>query len=235
MYIAKEVKAPMKKTRKGSLLAILLFAVIIAIMSFGTVSVATTLYASNNESTRRYSHIQSYRAATEIAAYQYISDLQAVNVTKNLNADWISVSGGAVYTQALELIVNEIGTVDEPLTWKTLDIIHALSGAPVQNPEVLTNLLGLLGQGRAEFKLSIVDYPEIEWNAGESYVSRDESQLKLRPIEIVVELIAKGEVLKEHLFVSGLHLDVLQMKVGRDTLVTMNITTGEKGVQIYRE
>lgn len=228
-----------KRKRRGSLLAILLFAVIMAIMAFGTASVASTLYASNEESATRYSHIQSYRSATEIACYQYIGDLQAITVTKNLSGDWVSVSGSAVYTQATEVIVEQLGMTDNPLVWKVSTIEAAIAGATVSDPSVVTNLLGLLAEGRVNFQLSLVDYPEIDWAAGESFISRDESQLKLLPLEVVVELTVKGEVLKEHLFVSGLYLNVLQMvertESGRQTTVTMNITTGEKGVQIYRE
>ena len=227
------------KRRSGSLIAILLFAVVIAIMSFGTASVASTLYASNEESATRYAHIQSYRAATEIACYQYINDLQAITVTKNLSGDWVSVSGSAIYTQSVEVITEQLGMTDSPLVWKVSTIEAAIAGATVSDPAIVTNLLGLLAEGRADFQLSLVDYPDIDWTAGESYISRDESQLKLKPLEVIVELTAKGEVLKEHLYISGLYLNVLQMvertETGRQTTVTMNITTGEKGVQIYRE
>lgn len=227
------------KRRSGSLIAILLFAVVIAIMSFGTASVASTLYASNEESATRYAHIQSYRAATEIACYQYINDLQAITVTKNLSGDWVSVSGSAIYTQSVEVITEQLGMPDSPLVWKVSTIEAAIAGATISDPAIVTTLLGLLAEGRADFQLSLVDYPDIDWAAGESYISRDESQLKLKPLEVIVELTAKGEVLKEHLYVSGLYLNVLQMvertETGRQTTVTMNITTGEKGVQIYRE
>ena len=233
-------KQLLNKRRKGSLLAILLFAVMIAIMSFGTLSVASSLYATNEESAKRYAHIQSYRSATEIACYQYINDLQAVTVTKFLTGDWVSVSGSAVYTQACEVIQETVGKEDDPLVWKVSTIEAAIAGATVSNPEIVTNLLGLLAEGRASFMLSVTDYPEIDWTAGESFVSKDESQLKLRPFEVIVELTAKSEVLKEHLFVNGLYLNVLQESIRteggtRDTKVTMNISVGESGVQIYRE
>lgn len=230
----------LQKRRKGSLLAIFLFAVMIAIMSFGTLSVANSLYASGEQTSKRYSHIQSYRSAAEIACYQYVNDLQAITVTKSLSGEWISVSGSAVYTQACEAIQEKIGKSDNPFVWNVDTIEAAIVGAPVQDASSLTSLLALLAEGRTNFLLSVVDYPEIDWTAGESYISRDESQLKLLPIDVTVNLTAKGEILKEHLFVGGLYLNVVQttsrnLDGSRETTVTMQITQGEKGVQIYRE
>ena len=151
----------------------------------------------------------------------------------------MSVSGSAIYTQSVEVITEQLGMTDNPLVWKVSTIEAAIAGATISDPAIVTTLLGLMAEGRADFQLSLVDYPDIDWAAGESYISRDESQLKLKPLEVIVELTAKGEVLKEHLYVSGLYLNVLQMvertETGRQTTVTMNITTGEKGVQIYRE
>lgn len=234
------LKSLVKKERQGTLLAILLFAIMIAIMSFGTTAVANTLYASNKETATRYSHIQSYRSATEIACYQYLNDMQALIVTKSLTGEWVSVSGSAVYTQAIDAIVEQLGTAEDAMIWRVSTIENAIGGASVSDPAIVTNLLGLLAEGRVDFQLRLADYPEIDWEAGESYVGRDESQLKLKPFEIIVDLTAKGEVLKERLFVDGLFLNVLQSKVnvpggGRDTLVTMSIVPSQEGVQIYRE
>ena len=230
----------LKKDRKGNLLAILVFAIMIAIMSFGATAVATTLYMSNEETATRYSHIQSYRSATEIACYQYLNDMQALIVTKSLTGEWVSVSGSAVYTQAIDAIVEQIGTTEDPLKWRVQTIEGAIGGATISDPSIVTNLLGLLAEGRVSFQLHLVDYPEIDWEAGESYITRDESQLKLKPFEVIVDLTAKGEILKEHLFVDGLFLNVLQAKItrpggGRDTQVTMSIVPSQEGVEIYRE
>lgn len=225
--------------RKGNMLAIFLFALMIAIMSFGTLSIASSLYSSGESTAKRYANVQSYRAAAEMACYQYVNDLQAITVKKNLKDDWISVSGATVYTQACEAIQDEIGKEDNHLQWNVANIETAVAGAGVTDASIVTNLLGLLTSGRTQFTLTIVNYPEVDWSSVETAVSSKESLLKLLPIEVDVDLVAKGEAIKEKLFVSGLYLKVSQEKVstesGRDTAVTMSIVQGEGGIQIYRE
>lgn len=228
----------LQKPRKGNLIAILLFAVMIAIMSMGTLSVAMTLYSSGEQTAKQYADIQSYRSAIEIACYQYVNELEATTVTKNLSADWISVTGSAVYTQAVEAIESAIGKADNPQVWNKATVEEAITGALISDPAVMVNLLALLQEGRSNFVFETSGLA-INWAAGESYISSSESVLKLQPLEVTVDLLAKGEKLKEILYIDGLYLNVTTIKIGsgssRQTIVTMNISEGESGVQIYRD
>lgn len=233
-----KIRGAFRKPRRGNLIAILLFAVMIAIMSMGTLSVAMTLYSSGRQTAKQYADVQSYRAAIEIACYQYVNELEATTVTKNLSTDWLSVTGPAVYTQAVEVIESAIGKTDNPRVWDKDTIEEAITGALISDPSVMVNLLALLQEGRNSFVFTTSGL-DIDWAAGESYVSNSESMLKIQPIEVTVDLLAKGEILKEVLYIDGLYLNVSSVSIGsgsnRQTLVTMNISEGESGVQIYRE
>ena len=228
--------------RKGNLLAILLFASSMAIISFGTLGLAMTLYAHNNNSAKSYANYQSYRAALEVSVYQYVADLCSVTVTRDLNSDWISVSDSAIYTQGIELIQETIGLSENPLTWKTTDIITAISATPISNAEIMASLLGYVSSvGTTEFNLSAVDYPSIDYTSlGESSSGDSFSQLALHPLEVNVHLRVKGEVLDDVLFIDNLYLTVTQEKFegeggNKVSNVTMRIEEGESGVKIYRQ
>lgn len=225
--------------RKGSLVVVVIFSMMMAIISFGLLGVATALYVQNEDSSGRYANLQTYRAATEIAAYQYCNDLQTVIVTRSLSGEWLNVTGSAVITQSLEEIQKAVSTNSNNLVWKVGTIQEAVSGASVSNPQIMVNLLGLLNEGVTNFKLSVADTPQIDYSTGEGYISADESMFKLQPIEMHIHLTALGESLDEVLYVDGLYIHILRdniIGVGgfRDTVFTIKVIQGESGVQIYR-
>ncbi len=225
----------LKKSRRGNLIAILLFAVMISIMSMGTLAVASSLYTSNSETATYYANIQSYRSAAEIACYRYIMELQTVLVEKNVSAPVLGSTGPTIYGEAIDLIVQKIGKTEEPLTWKTATINDALTGTVMSDSTQLLNLMARLGGGRSEFKLYLDDYPEIDWTSGESYISAHEAQLRLVPFEVHVDLTIRGESLKEKLWIDGLRLLVTAETSGGSTDVTLKLVEREGGVQIYRD
>lgn len=234
------------KGRRGSILVILMFVFVMAIVTVGTLRVASALYASNRESAQNYARIQTYRASTEIACYQYISELESLNATRDLNGDWIGVSGVAIYGEAIDLLVDSISKSAaapgedfvQPLTWTTDSIVDAIAGAPVSNPVVVTDMLATLEDGRNSFKLYLGLYPEIDWNAVDTFVSPGVSNLRLQPLEVHVSLKARGEDLNDILFVDGLYLNTfVETSVeadGSHTRVTMSIVEGDNGIEIYR-
>lgn len=230
----------LKRSRKGNLIAILLFAVMISIMSMGSLSVASTLYTSNEESAQNYANIQTYRSAAEIACYKYIMDLQTVTVTKDMSSSILGSVGPTIYTEAIELIQGKIARSDDELVWKTETISDALTGTVLSDPSIMLNMLAKLDKGNSKFKLSIADYPQIDWASGESFISAREAQLRIEPIEVIVDLQVRGEVLREVLFVDGLRLLVTADKdfdpdVGTVITVTLKLVEREGGVQIYRD
>lgn len=245
------LKRLFKKARRGSLIAVLLFAVVIAIVCFGMLMVASSLYTANEENATHYANVQSYRSAAEMAVYQYATDLQAVVLTKNLDTDWIGVSGPAIYTEGLTLIAETIGQNSAPagetpnhLKWKVDTIQTAIGAANVSNPAVLANLLAELDVGRSIFELTIDDYPDIDWTSSSSWIVGKEAMLKIAPIGVKVKLTVRGEQLLEHMFIDGLFLHVVRERIPNDddddtrsTIVTLQIVTSAsgKGVQIYRE
>lgn len=227
-----------KKKRKGEIIAIFLFAVMISIMSMGALSVASTLYTSNEESAKNYADIQTYRSAAEVACYRYIMELQTVLVTKDTTVGNLNSVGPTIYTESLELIQEKIAKADEPLVWKTETIDGALAGTVLSDQTILLNLLAKLGVRETHFKLCIADYPTIDWTSGESFISRTEAQLRLEPLEVQIELKVGSEVIKEKLWVDGLRLLVTAERdpaVASTTTVTLKIVEREKGVQIYRD
>lgn len=229
----------LKKKRRGSIIAVFLFAVAISIMSVGSLAVASTLYTSNEESAKNYADMQTYRTAAEIACYRYIMELQTVLVTQDTTASVLGSVGPTIYTESLELIQNKIGQTDKPLVWKTKTINEALAGTVLSDPTIIVNLLAKLGLRETVFELSIADYPTIDWTSGESFISKTEAQLRLEPLEVHVFLQVGSEVVKETLWVDGLRLLVDAERdpavAGGSTTVTLKIVERDKGVQIYRD
>lgn len=233
------LKDLLSRRRKGSLLVVLLFAVMMAIVSFGMLSVATTLYSSNAENAKRYANIQSYRSASEIACFQYVNDLEAITVTRNLTTDWVSVTGAAVYSQAIQAIQDEIGRPTNRFIWNVSDISRAITGAGISDPAVVIHLQSLLAEGRTEFQLAIDDYPTLDYLDIKTFIGRDDVYIALKPFLVNVDLTAKGEVLREKLYVDGLYLSVEKNVIAGaggapEVEVTMKLVEGESGVEIYR-
>ena len=230
------LKGFISRNRKGSIIAITLFAVMMSIMSMGMISVATTLYSSSEETAQNYANIQSYRSAAELACFNYITELQTVTVEKDLSSAFLGASSAVIYPESLELIQQKIASEEEgqELVWKTDSISEALNGTVLSDPSIILNLLAKLSKGNSTFKLSIEDYPQIDWTSGESYISSKEAQLRIEPLKVIVDLQVRGEVLKEILYVDGLRLSV-QVDDFDSSKVSLKLVEREGGVQIYRD
>lgn len=228
------------RQRKGSFLLVITFGVLMAWVIVSMLTVATSLYSSSKDTAKIYGDIQSYRAATELACYQYITDLQGMTVTKDLDGDWISVSGQAVYTQALDAIQATLASPEDPTAWFVTDITDALAGANLSDPSVLTDLLSKLSGVRQEFKLTVPEPMKLDWDNPETSSSRTGATVALEPLVIEVYLTVKGESVSEKFIVTDLFLDVditeTEMEDGSTHAVaTMMLTEKESGVTISRE
>ena len=227
-----------KKARKGNMIAVVLFATMMGIMSIGTFSVANVLYATNTDSANRYARLQSYRSASEIAVYQYCRDIQSVFIDRNFDTEFLSATRTSVYNNAIYRIVNKLGSAEEPLQWRTRNIASAIEASGITNSAITVNLVSLLNDGRDSFTLTLEDYPELNWLDAGNGVVGSTTYIGLTPLKLNMDLWVKGEHLTEEFTISGLYLCI----VANDTVadpsapnLTMNIVEGERGVRIYRE
>lgn len=229
-------KLPQLKSRRGSLLLVITFAVTMGIVAFSMLVMASNLYTASRNSAAVYESIQSYRSATEIATYQYITDLQAVEVTRNLDADWISVSGNAIYTQALDAITGALSPDGGRTAWHVTDIRQAIRGANLSNPAVLVDLLGLLSNANQSFQLEVPAPLRLDWDNPESSRDRNSAVIAIEPFLVEVNLQVRGEKIFESFIIDGvfLHVDLSKQQGSKATIATMRLGEGKDGVIISR-
>lgn len=223
------------RPRKGNLLIITMFAVAIAIVTFVTLQVMTSVYASARENAKQYANIQSYRAMSEIACYTYITELCAQTEVVDLAAGFISPSTPGMYSTVLQGVQDSIGSASDPLVWRTSKITSALSGAVISDPQVTVDLLGLCSKGINEFELKLANYPEIDWSAEGNSVSGGSGLLAIYPLEVNIRLRIRGEMIKETFLVYGLKLSVEREGRPSDGKLIVQIVESDEGVKIYRD
>lgn len=229
----------MLKRRRGSFLLVITFGTLMAWVIVSMLTVATSLYSGTRDNARIYSDIQSYRAGTELACYQYITDLQGITVTKDLDSDWISVTNQAIYTQALDAIKATLGADDDPNRWFVSDLTTALSGANLSDPTVLTDLLGRVAGARQSFALSVPEPLTLNWEDPNSWRSSSGAYAAVVPFVVEVNLSVRAETVSERFIVSGLYLsiDITDQDMadgGRHEIATMRLAEREEGVSITR-
>lgn len=226
------------RKRRGSLLLVITFGTLMAFVVLGLMTLATSLYSTSKDSAKVYADIQSYRAATELACYQYITDLESVIIVKDLDADWISVTGNAVYSQALEAIKAALGSETDENVWYISDIVTVLSGANLSNPIVLTDLLTKVVGVRQSFGLTVPEPFKLDWTDSDSWKNSRGAHVALEPIVVEIFLEVKGEQLFERFTVDGVYLNVVisREEVGesRHDVATMTLVEQESGVSITR-
>lgn len=226
------------RKRRGSLLLVITFGTLMAFVVLGLMTLATSLYSTSKDSAKVYADIQSYRAATELACYQYITDLESVVINKDLDADWISVTGNAVYSQALEAIKAALASEVDENVWYVSDITTALSGANLSNPVVLTDLLAKVVGVRQSFVLTVPEPFKLDWSDSDSWKNSRGANVALEPVIVEITLEVKGEQLFERFIVDGLYLNVVvsREEVGgsKHDVATMVLVERESGVSITR-
>ena len=223
------------KRRRGSALLIVALATFMAAVLTGMVRLASMLYISSQDSSKIYANIQSYRAVAELSCYRYVTELEASIASKNLDAEWISVEGNALYTQALDALQAEIGSESDPAVWGVRDVTQILGGANLSNPAILPDLLAKFVGVDYELQLSVPEPLRFDWSDPDSYRSRDSAYIALEPFVVEVDLRVKSENIFEKFIVDGLYLDVQLFKMGETKHMTFQLTEKEEGVRISRE
>lgn len=224
--------------RKGNLIVVITFAALMALVILGTMSVGSSLYSTSRDSAKTYSRIQTYRAITELATYQYVTELETAVVTKDLSADWISVSGNAIYTQAIDAIIASIGSTEDSDVWEVRDAKTALTAMDISDPSILTTIYAEIDGVRQDFQLKVITPLKLDWNDEDSWRNRRGAHVALEPVRVEVTYNIRGEHLFETFYVDGLFLEVTAstMNVGGEEHDTLTLVLVEKaeGVTINR-
>lgn len=217
--------------------------------------VSSQLYTTSRDSSRMYERYQTCYAVSELACYQYILDLCAVNVTQDLSSQWISSAESALYSQALDLIVGAIGSPDDQTRWHITTAESAIAAMNVSNSSVLVPLMGEITGVRQELEVR-VQYPlMLNWDDEGSWEDREASKVKLDPFYVDVTFSLRGDTIKDRFYVDNLYLSLERLvnedigsapeEPGEDdgsdegeeksALVRMAIVEGDGGVVITRE
>ena len=228
------------KRRRGSLLLVLTYGTLMVMVVTGMLVLASSLYTTSRDSAKMYSDIQSYRAATELACYQYVTDLQSVVVTKDLDADWISTSRNVVYTRAVEEIVKSLADPNDATVWHVKDVRDAIDAADLSDPSVLVNMLAKMTDVKQVFQLTLPDTIELDWASEDTWTTYAGAQIALKPVPIVIDLEIKSEAIHEEFYVHDLLLSITidRITMGDNTvheIATMSLIEKEEGVRILRE
>lgn len=251
-----------KKRRRGDIMVVLVFSVVMAILMLGMLRVAMTLYASGRMQEGQYADIQTMRAINEVACYAYVSDLEACHMTRNADHDYAGVSDSVVLHESLEALQKSManyGTgageqTDQFVIWKVRDAGVAVGAAGFNVPDALnptntvlatnlqTDLMSLVSGRAHEFTLELEEDLTIDaTDMGDSYVGAVEARVKLRPVLIKTTLRIKTETVINHFSVEGLYI-YTQRSQQTDasgnpyTRIDMVITDdgNGSGVHIYR-
>lgn len=227
------------KERRGSLLLVLTFCLVMAWVTMSMLTLATNLYQGTRSSAQIYADIQTYRAGIELACYQYITDIQGVIVTKDLDGDWLTVSDDAVYSQALEAIKELVASDDDANRWKVTDLVTALSGANISNPDILADLFAKVSGVKQYFSLVVPELWILDWSDTDSWGNSSGAHVALKPFVVEIQLDVRGESVSETFTVDGLYLDVTlsdeTVDGSRHEIATMQLVEKEEGVSITRE
>ena len=231
------------KKRKGNLLAVLLFAIVMAMISFGSLQVVASVYASNEESIRGYQREQDYRSAAELSAYQFVNDLQSITVTKDtaLETSWLSSSVSSTYTASIKALVDSICATQTNGShrWRITDASYALSAVTMDDPSIMKDLLTNLQAGYSSLSVSLPVYPDLDYGGELNIISDGYSRISVASFELDSDLYARAESSKEVLYVDNLFLEVYDHDYvdgagDSQTVYTMRLVSGAGGVKIYR-
>lgn len=248
----------LRSTKRGSIALALVFSVMIAVVMLGTMRVSMTLSSNNKGTEKQYPTIQTLRSITEVSCYSYVHDLMACIATQNMNQVMPGTPDTVVYMRALTAIQNELsldaagagGNVDfmgveevpAGTVWRVQNAEVAVSGAEIDNAEVLTVLLAPVAGREHKFQLRLKSNLDLNFHSPDAYLGIDEARIPLYPVYIEVQVKARSELVVSNLVVEGLYLYVTRSESADGsgditTIATMSITDdGEgSGVHIYRE
>lgn len=241
------------KRRRGDIMVVLVFSVVMAIMMLGMLKVAAVLYASGHAQEGQYADIQTMRAICETGCYAYINDLEACHMTRNAEEDMQGTSDSVILHESLNALQKAMGATGSTTIWKVQDAGVAVGAAGFSIPDpsnpsavsaagIQTKLLSLVSGRAHEFQLELEEDLTIDSSdMGLSYVGAVEQRVKLLPVLIKVTLRVKTETVVCHFRVEGLHIYTQRSTATKPdgstyTRIDMAITDdGEgSGVHIYR-
>lgn len=204
----------LQQTSRGNMMMVVLFATAMSFVLIGMLSVSHAYRSTLRDSGREFANYQTYKAVTELACYGYVSDLQAQFVTIDAGDAWLSVSGAARYTQALDAAREAITTAGPPRVWRKTDVSEIVSSVGVADPGVLINMNALLSRGTFEIEVVPDTAMDLDWKDDETWVARNEGHVALEPFEVYVNLSARNEKLSETFLVDGIYLDMVKDSEG---------------------
>lgn len=236
------MKKLLKKRRRGDIMVVLAFSIVMAILMLGMLRVAMTYYAAGRAQERQYADIQTMRAINDTVCYSYITDLMACLGTKNVDAEMPGTSDSVIYHESLDAIQKALSLSDQPTIWRVQDAGTAISAANFDSPDTQAALLSLVLGKAHSFTLRLEnDFTFDVDDLGESYFGEDEARIKLKPVLIETVLKVKSETVTGHYSVEGLYLYVqksTRTETSGNTFTQADIRItddGEgSGVHIYR-
>lgn len=230
------------RKRRGSILLVIVFGLVMAMVMVGFTRLSQTLSTTSKDSAKVYADIQTYRAASEMICYEYLTEVEAAVVTRDLDSDWLSVTNRAIYTQALGAILDYY---DDPeymetgWSWIKHDPTEVLRSVHVTDQSMVDEVIAALDGGYQKFTLKITEPLVIDPLSDDSYETVRRAYLELKPFPVEVNLRVKGEILQDIYMVSKMYLlvtqeNVYEMDGSIHMIATLSLVEGEEGCQITR-
>ena len=217
---------------------ILLFGSVLAVLTVQMLVLAQSLYVGSKDSAKVYADIETYKTATELICYQFVSDLNEVTVEKDLATDWVNVAKNAVYTQALDSLLSQVCTEEGNTVWNQHSVLDTINSSNLSDESVLNSLVSKISGARGSFTLSCPEPIKFKVDDEENSQSSSGCHIGLKPILIQITLQVKAETIVEQFEVDGIYLDMTIRKDGQSkhkvaTFRFGKSLDGEKGVVIY--
>jgi len=230
------------KKRRGSILLVIVFGFVMAMVMAGFMQVSQTLSTTSKDSAKVYADIQTYRAASEMICYQYLTEVEAATVTRDLDSDWLSVTNRAIYTQALGALLDEYDDPEYEETgwsWIKHDPMDVLRSVHVTDESMVNEVMAALDGGYQKFTLKITEPLVIDPVSEDSYETVRRAYMELKPFPVEVNLRVKGEILQDTYMVSKMFLLVTQENVYEvdgsiHLIATLQLVEPEEGCVITR-
>lgn len=215
------------KKLRGNIVLVLIFAMTTFLLCFALFQQTVAISDYSRSNAQRYSDKMSYRAAVELATYQFVTDLEAVSMTQDISTEWLTKPVAQKYADALDTVTEY--TIDASTNrWVSTDISNIIVGCGVSDTEMLTNLSAkVLG---SEFYIELVDYPALDWSNVDNSIVDDSGKVYLEDLEVHAYLKQKGSVIDENFIIRGLYLEYTL----NGTIVSAKISEDLEGVEVLR-
>lgn len=230
------------KKRKGSILLVIVYGFVMAVVMLGFMKLGQALSTGSKDSAQVYCDIQTYRSASELICYQYLTALESAVIQKDLDSDWLSVTNRAIYTQAIEAILdyyNDPEYNDTGYSWVQHDAVDALNSLNITNKDFVGALQSKLNEGYQKFTLTVPEPLIVDPLSDASFEQVRKAYMELKPFQIEVSLRCKGETLVDTYIVSDMFLlvqseNTYEADGSIHMIVTLSFVEAEEGCKINR-